>query len=71
MVPKGVPKGCQFNIPQGLIGTPWKVLVYICIYLYLYIHVYTIFASFFASLKVAWRFLKHVLPVSFDIQVPC
>ena len=22
-----VPKGCQFTIRQGLIGTPWKVLV--------------------------------------------
>ena len=22
-------KGCQFTIPQGLIGTPWKVLLYI------------------------------------------
>ena len=22
-----VAKGCQFNIPYGLIGTPWKVLV--------------------------------------------
>ena len=21
------PKGCQFTIPYGLIGTPWKVLV--------------------------------------------
>ena len=27
-----VAKGCQFNIPWGLIGTPWKVLVYIYIF---------------------------------------
>ena len=26
-----VPKGCQFTIPSGLIGTPWKVLVLIFI----------------------------------------
>ena len=25
-----VPKGCQFTIPEGLIGTPLKVQVYIC-----------------------------------------
>ena len=24
-----VPKGCQFTIPSGLIGTPWMVQVYI------------------------------------------
>ena len=24
-----VPKGCQFTIPWGFIGTPWKVLVYL------------------------------------------
>ena len=24
---QNVPKGCQFTIPWGLIGTPWKVLV--------------------------------------------
>ena len=32
-----VPKGCQFTIPSGLIGTLWKVLV--GVYIYIYIHI--------------------------------
>ena len=43
-----VPKGCQFTIPYGLIGTPLKVQVftYICIYIYIY---YTVIHTFFIS----------------------
>ena len=29
-----VPKGCQFTIPHGLIGTPLKVQVYIYIWVF-------------------------------------
>ena len=34
-----VPKGCQFTIPYGLIGTPLEVLVDTNIYIYMYIYI--------------------------------
>ena len=64
-----VHKGCRLTIPEGLIDTPWKVLVYIYIlidcFAYMYISKYTYIWTFIfmfrnPQVNISWPFGRSI-----------